>query len=107
MAIMTGDRTMIDHATRNQLPEDHPDFYDIHSNVAVLAFKLKCAPTKSGLASIGMSHLRIVAKSVIFGIAYGRGAKAIALAAREQKVDVSVDAASASHRYNLPHVHWG
>ena len=38
MAIMSGDATMIDHATRNQLPEDHPNFYDIHSNVAVLAF---------------------------------------------------------------------
>lgn len=64
MAIMSGDKNMIDHATRNQLPEDSPDFYDIHSNVARLAFGLGCEPTKQGLKAVGKSHLRIVAKSV-------------------------------------------
>lgn len=64
MAVMSGDKTMIEHATRNQLPEDHPDYYDIHSNVAVFAFKLNCAPTKQGLESIGKKHLRIIAKCV-------------------------------------------
>jgi len=93
MAIMSGDRLMIEHATRNQLPEEDPLFYDIHSNVAVMAFNLKCEPTKTGLASIKKKHLRIVAKSVIFGIAYGRGAKAIALAAKEQGVRITVDEA--------------
>ena len=95
MAVMSGDPSMINHATRNQLPEDHPDFYDIHSNVACFAFKLGCPPTKSGLDSIGKKHIRIVAKSVIFGIAYGRGAKAIAVAAKEQGIEVSVDEAQA------------
>lgn len=95
MAIMSGDENMIDHAMRNQLPEDHPDFYDIHSNVACFAFKLDCAPTKSGLEAIGKKSIRIVAKSVIFGIAYGRGAKAIAVAAKEQGIDVTVDEAQA------------
>jgi uracil-DNA glycosylase family 4 len=95
MAVMAGDQNMIQHAMRNQLPEDHSDFYDIHSNVAVFAFKLKCPPTKSGLASIGKKHIRIVAKSVIFGIAYGRGAKAIAVAAKEQGIDITVDEAQA------------
>ncbi len=85
MAIMAGDKNMIQHAMRNQLPDSHPDHYDIHSNVACKAFNLKCPPTKKGLADIGMKHIRIVAKSVIFGIAYGRGAKAIATAARAQK----------------------
>ena len=95
MAVMSSDPSMINHATRNQLPEDHPDFYDIHSNVACFAFKLDCPPTKSGLESIGKKHIRIVAKSVIFGIAYGRGAKAIAVAAKEQGIEVSVDEAQA------------
>jgi uracil-DNA glycosylase family 4 len=90
MAIMSRDSRMIDHAKRNQLGEADPDFYDIHSNVAKFAFNLDCAPTKSGLVAINASHLRIVAKSVIFGIAYGRGAKAIAAAAKEQGIDVSV-----------------
>lgn len=98
MAIMAGDPLMIEHAKRNQLPDGetpgvpkHPDFYDIHSNVAVMAFRLPCEPTKAGLKSIGKSHLRTIAKNVIFGIAYGRQAKAIALAAREQGVTVSVE----------------
>jgi len=90
MAIMSGDSRMIDHAQRNQLGETDPNFYDIHSNVAKFAFNLDCAPTKSGLVAINSSHLRIVAKSVIFGIAYGRGAKAIAAAAKEQGIDISV-----------------
>lgn len=90
MAIMSSDARMIEHAQRNQLGESDPEFYDIHSNVAKLSFNLDCAPTKSGLAAINSSHLRIVAKSVVFGIAYGRGSKAIAAAAREQGIDINV-----------------
>ena len=90
MAIMSNDSRMIEHAKRNQLGEDHPDFYDIHSNVAKLSFGLECEPTKSAMAAIDKSHLRIVAKSVIFGIAYGRGAKAIAVAAKEQGISITV-----------------
>lgn len=95
MAIMSGDPTMIDHATRNQLPEDHPNYYDIHSNIAVLAFRYDCPPTKAGLKAIGKAHMRIVAKSVIFGLAYGRGAKAIAVAAREEGVEITTEDAQA------------
>jgi uracil-DNA glycosylase family 4 len=90
MAMLSGDEAMIEHARRNILPENHPDYYDIHSNVAKLAFRLECAPTKGGLESVGKKHMRIVAKSVVFGVAYGRGAKAIALAAKEEGVQVSV-----------------
>jgi uracil-DNA glycosylase family 4 len=90
MAIMSRDSRMIDHAQRNQLGETDPNFYDIHSNVAKFAFNLDCAPTKSGLVAINASHLRVVAKSVVFGIAYGRGAKAIAAAAKEQGIAISV-----------------
>lgn len=67
MAIMSGDDNMIDHAVRNQLPESDPNFYDIHSNIATMAFNLNCPPTKAGLASIGKKELRIVAKAVVFG----------------------------------------
>ena len=89
MAVMTGDPVMLDHVLRNQLDESDPNYYDIHSTVACLAFKLNCPATKHGLASIGKKHLRDVAKAVIFGIAYGRGAKAIALAAREEGVHIT------------------
>lgn len=97
----------------------HPMYYDIHSNVAVQTFQLKvndyvnkkpgfqkpahellglpigapCPPTKYALAAIGKIHFRTLAKNVIFGIAYGRGAKAIALQAKEQGVQVSPDQA--------------
>jgi uracil-DNA glycosylase family 4 len=95
MAFMSGDPTMIDHVMRAQLPESDPRYYDIHSHIACLAFQLQCVPTKHGLDKIGKKHLRDVAKTVVFGIAYGRGAKAIALAAREESIFISVAEAQA------------
>lgn len=94
MGILSGDQQLLDHARRGCLPEHHPDYYDIHSNIAVLAFKLSCPPTKAGLGK-EFKHLRIVAKSVIFGCAYGRGAKAIALAIREDGVQITEEEAQA------------
>lgn len=88
-AIMSGDAAMIEHCRRNQLPESHPDYYDIHSHVAIRAFRLQCPPTKAGLDSIGKSNLRIVAKAVIFGLMYGRGAKAIAVQAQEERIPLT------------------
>lgn len=108
MAIMSGSELMQEHCQRALLPDKgydkkgnkvpdgkfpHPNYYDIHSNVGVLAFQLLCAPTKKGLESIGKLHFRTLAKNVIFGIAYGRGAKAIALQAKEQNVNVSPEEA--------------
>ncbi len=108
MAIMAGSAKMQDHCLRSLLPDEgydergnkveggkfpHPNYYDIHSNVACLAFQLKCHPSKKGLDSIGKVNFRTLAKNVIFGIAYGRQAKAIALQAKEQKVNVTVQEA--------------
>lgn len=105
MALMSGSKKMQDHCSRALLPDEgydekgnkvpggkfpHPDYHDIHSAVAVLAFQLKCHPSKGGLKSIGKVHFRTLAKNVIFGIAYGRQAKAIALQAKEQGINVSV-----------------
>lgn len=67
MAVMSGDKAMIEHSRRNQLREDHPNFYDIHSSIACLAFGYDCPPTKAGLASIGKKDMRIVAKCVTAG----------------------------------------
>ena len=106
MAVMAGDEIMINHVERSQYPDEgydehgnpcpdgkfpHPDYYDIHSNVAVMAFRLDCPPTKAGLKSINKIHFRTLAKNVIFGIAYGRGARAIALQAKEQGIDITED----------------
>lgn len=105
MALMAGSQKMQDHCLRSMLPDEgydeqgnkvdggkfpHPKYHDIHSSVACLAFQLKCHPSKKGLDSIGKVHFRTLAKNVIFGIAYGRQAKAIALQAKEQGINVSV-----------------
>lgn len=87
---MSGDEALIEHARRSALPDDHPDFFDIHANVAVRAFKLDCAPTKKGLKSIGKLALRTGAKSVFFGYLYGQGAEGSARKAREEGAQVSV-----------------
>lgn len=91
LGVLSGDENMLDHVRRNTLPEDDPNFFDIHSQIAVSSFRLDCAPTKKGLESIGKVHWRIVAKSIIFGLAYGRGPAAIAEAVKEEGVFVSVD----------------
>lgn len=95
MAWMSGDPTMIEHVKRAQLNEKDPNYYDIHSAVAVAAFRLNCEPTKAGLESIGMLHLRVAAKNVVFGYAYGRGAAAICRQAKEEGVNIAVEEAQA------------
>jgi uracil-DNA glycosylase family 4 len=93
MATQSRCATMIDHCLRAALPEDDPNFYDIHSNVAIRAFRLDCEPTKAGLASIDAIGKRISAKNIIFGIGYGRMAEACARQAQEEGVDLSVQEA--------------
>jgi DNA polymerase I-like protein with 3'-5' exonuclease and polymerase domains len=88
-AYMCNDPVMIEHCRRNQLSENDPNYYDIHSHIAVAAFRLGCDPTKAGLKSIGKTYLRIIAKSVIFGLFYGRSALAIAEEARSQGILIS------------------
>lgn len=90
MAIQSGDPTMIDHCQRANLPESHADFYDIHSNIAIKAFKLNCAPTKAGLESIGKTNLRTAAKTIAFGIPYGRGSQAVIRAVEEEGVKLTI-----------------
>ncbi len=123
MAVQAGDLKMIEHCERNTLPEDgydnqgnrvkggkapHPNYYDIHSSIAVQAFKLTvdsqkaseelglpigspCPPTKAGLKAIKKSNLRKAAKTVVFGIPYGRGDEAILRAIEEEGVVVALE----------------
>lgn len=93
MAWQSGDENMIDHVRRSGLPESDPNYYDIHSNVAVSAFGLDCPPTKKGLASIGKAALRTAAKAVVFGYAYGQQAEATSRKAKQEGADVSVEQA--------------
>jgi uracil-DNA glycosylase family 4 len=91
LAWLAGDPVMIDHVERGKLPEDHPDHYDIHSQMAVAAFGLTCPATKTGLKKAGKKGLRVAAKNVNFGIPYGRGALAISRQCREEGVVISVE----------------
>jgi uracil-DNA glycosylase family 4 len=93
MAWQSGDKNMINHVMRANLPESDPDYYDIHSNVAVNTFKLSCPPTKKGLKEAGKSGLRTAAKAVVFGYAYGQGAESTARKAKQEGVEISVNEA--------------
>ena len=99
MAIQSGDANMISHTERNNLPEDHPDYMDIHSNTAVKAFKLDCPPTKAGLASIKKKNLRDVAKTFAFGLPYGRGDDAIVRGCKEEGVETNLTEVEALRNY--------
>lgn len=91
-AVMSGDETMLDHVQRSIIyDEDDERYHDIHSTIAVIAFNLKCPPTKAGLKSIDKEYLRNIAKTVVFGALYGRQAAAVSRTAREEGVDVSVE----------------
>jgi len=85
----------IEDVRRNMLPDDHPDYFDIHSNSAVRAFNLDCQPTKKALTALGKPGLRVAAKNVNFGIPYGRGAIAIARQCREEGVEATPETAQA------------
>jgi hypothetical protein len=62
LAMAGNDDVLWDHCSRNLLDEDDPNFVDPHSRLCVSAFDLKCAPTKSGLKSLELEHLRNVGK---------------------------------------------
>ena len=85
LAYSSGDVAMIDHIRRSALLEDHPDYYDIHARLAVEVFRLDCQPTKAAMDAADYGHFRTLAKNVVFGLMYGRSAKAIALQARETR----------------------
>lgn len=88
MAVGARDQTMIDHCQRASFPDGDPRQYDIHSNIAVLAFHLDCAPTKKALKAAGKIHLRIAAKNIIFGVGYGRGAEACSRQCKEENAPI-------------------
>jgi uracil-DNA glycosylase family 4 len=90
LAWLSQDPNMIDHTRRNNLPESHPDHYDMHSQQAVKTFRITdCPPTKTGLEGAGKKGLRVAAKNVNFGIPYGRGSEALARQCKEEGHDVT------------------
>lgn len=93
MAVMSRDKTMIDHCLRANFPDGHPDQYNIHANIAVRAFRLDCEPTKTALKAAGHGGTYVSAKGVIFGTGYGMGAEACARQAQEEGVLMTTEEA--------------
>jgi uracil-DNA glycosylase family 4 len=100
MAVQSGCRRMIEQCKTFELPDGHPDKFDIHSAVTVMAFDLKVESQKvadaiaehtgrqckvgdplpadkSCLKIAGYEGYRTITKSIIFGLPYGRSDKSI------------------------------
>lgn len=121
MAIQARSKSMVDHCVRANLPSKghtleglkcehgkgckeciypHADYYDIHSNVAVQAFRPKypdgreCRPGRFARFDLVQSKnefYRDAAKPVDFGYAYGMTADAAYRKAREGKANVTIE----------------
>lgn len=109
MAIQAGSDKMVDHCDRSNLKDGDPRQFDIHSNVAVAAFNLlvtedaskilglpvgtKLPATKSALKACGkeIESYRDIAKTIAFGIPYGRGAAAVVRAVEELGIKITTD----------------
>lgn len=89
-AWMSGDTLLMEHARRTCLPEDHPDYFDIHSYIAVKTFNLSCEPTKAALKAAGYSSYRDAAKTRFFGWFYGQGDLAAWRKVREEVEGVTL-----------------
>lgn len=118
MAVQSGSAKMVDHCQRANLKESDPRYYDIHSNVAVASFQLvvtdyvdpktgksasevlglpvghRLPATKSALKAIGRETVRDIAKTITFGLPYGRGDDAVVRAVEELGIKITKDEVS-------------
>ena len=88
IAWASGDANMIDHVHRNELPESHPDHYDIHSRQAVKHLPLELPADEKRLAKCGPRPVAGCGEGGEFRRPYGR-AMAIARQCREEGVNVT------------------
>ena len=91
LGIMSQDEGLIEDYYKFTLPDDDPNKLDIHSLIAVIAFKLNCPPTKKGLISVGKEELRLAAKRIIFGLNYGRQAESILQQLKSAGIKISLE----------------
>lgn len=89
IGVAAQDRNLINDYYLSTLPDDDPNKLDIHSQIAVLAFNLNCAPNKKALKEAGKVHYRLAAKQIIFGLNYGRGLKSCYFQLVTEGVDVT------------------
>jgi uracil-DNA glycosylase family 4 len=87
-AINSNDQVLLEHVRRATLPEDDPQYLDLHSDLANRSFKLNLP-----LAQVKAEYkaLRIAAKKTRFGHYYGGSAETILRQALEETADVTID----------------
>lgn len=95
IAWLSQDPNLIEHIRRSTLDTKDPDFFDVHSNLAVKAFRLDCAPNKKALEAAGKIALRTGAKSALYGVCYCMGAEALVRRLKEEGVFVTIQEAQA------------
>ena len=89
IGVAAQDKNLINDYYLSTLPDDDPNKLDIHSQIAVLAFNLNCAPNKKALKEAGKLYYRLAAKQIIFGLNYGRGVKSCYFQLITEGVDVT------------------
>lgn len=84
----SGDELLIEHARRSTLPEDHPDWLDLHSDLAASAFGLDCP-----LSEVKKKYkpLRVAAKRARFGHYYGASPDTILRQVQQESPDVTLE----------------
>jgi uracil-DNA glycosylase family 4 len=112
MAVQSGCSNMYHDWVKSTLDPTDPEHYDIHSAIAIKFFNIRLRPedlsllqtkgfdkiianlrpgdlvpaNKAIIKALGYDKYRHIAKTIIFGIPYGRGAQAIANALQEEGI---------------------
>lgn len=112
MAVQSGCSNMYNDWVKSTLDPSNPEHYDIHSAIAIKFFNIRLRPedlsllqnkgfdkivanlkagdlvpaNKAIIKALGYDKYRHIAKTIIFGIPYGRGAQAIANALQEEGI---------------------
>jgi uracil-DNA glycosylase family 4 len=112
MAVQSGCSNMYNDWIKSTLDPSNPEHYDIHSAIAIKFFNIRLRPedlsllqakgfdkivanlkpgdlvpaNKAIIKALGYDKYRHIAKTIIFGIPYGRGAQAIANALQEEGI---------------------
>lgn len=125
--VQANDKVLIEHCRRSALPENHPDHFDLHSYIAIQAFKLTIPnreaiekackdlgknpaaiklkpgdlvpPSKTWMKACGYGKYRDIEKTIIFGLFYGRGNAAVIRSLQEEGTIISFDDAIKIRNY--------
>jgi len=90
LAWMSNDENMLDAVQYSLLDESDPRYRNMHATNTVKWFKLDCEPNKAAIKAAGKEALYVGSKNVVFGLNYGRGARAILRQCLSEGVDITL-----------------